>query len=149
MVDPFLNSTNASYEALSYMWGDQRENLHPIKINNCTIRVTYSLWWALPYLRHRSSPRILWIDAPCINQANDVERSQQVSLMREICGGASKIIGWLGMDEEGRVKDAFDFVKDLRVASLDSGARDIVKISCWPRGASLKRFKVTEWQLTK
>ena len=37
-----------------------------------------------------------WIDAICIDQSNDIERSVQVNLMAEIFGNAERVIVWLG-----------------------------------------------------
>jgi hypothetical protein len=38
----------------------------------------------------------LWIDAICINLANDPERTHQVRLMADIYGKAFQVIAWLG-----------------------------------------------------
>jgi hypothetical protein len=70
-------------QALSYAWGSKK---HPIKVfvsdsNNpvdSTLAVTQNLAKALPYLRYKDRPRMLWIDAICINQEDLVERSSQV-----------------------------------------------------------------------
>ena len=44
----------------------------------------------------RYRPKFLWIDALCIDQTNDSERSHQVQLMRDIYSKAGRVIVWLG-----------------------------------------------------
>jgi hypothetical protein len=61
-----------------------------------TLSITRNLADALPYLQPDDSPRDLWIDAICINQRGDVEKSQQVNQMAQIYRRASRVIAWLG-----------------------------------------------------
>lgn len=89
-----------TYEALSYCWGDPTKTKQ-ISLDGCWFFATESLEIALRYLRYQDTPRILWIDALCINQADNRERSQQVRLMKEIYRGASRVIVWLGEEEGG------------------------------------------------
>jgi len=58
--------------------------------------VTANCEAALRRLRNANSKRILWVDAICINQDDPTERSQQVTLMRDIYRNASNILAWLG-----------------------------------------------------
>lgn len=82
------------YEALSYFWGsnDKRRSIFTDK--GC-LRVTENLHAALLRLRDRSLPRIIWIDAICIDQGNKKERNHQVQLMAKIYARASRVIVWL------------------------------------------------------
>ncbi|KAF2140653.1 uncharacterized protein K452DRAFT_319554 [Aplosporella prunicola CBS 121167] len=86
-----------SYQALSYVWGDL-ESTRTIYLNNHEIQVTESLWYALRRLRGQS-PRTMWIDAICINQKDDEEKSCQVAMMRDIFKECKEAILWLGEDE--------------------------------------------------
>jgi len=43
-----------------------------------------NLYTALCTFRLEDHPRMLWIDAICINQGDDAEKSTQVPLMRRI-----------------------------------------------------------------
>jgi hypothetical protein len=43
-------------------------------------------------------PRLLWVDAICIDQNNELERSHQVGYMREIYKRAINVTVWLGND---------------------------------------------------
>ncbi|RMJ01878.1 hypothetical protein CDV36_015599 [Fusarium kuroshium] len=58
--------------------------------------ITESLYLALSRLRLRDRPRTVWIDQLCIDQTNDVEKSLQVSVMRDIYRKASRGLIWLG-----------------------------------------------------
>lgn len=83
------------YEALSYCWGDDTNKL-PILVDNKTLHVTKNLRSALRHLRHSSRPRLLWVDAVCINQDDLDERGMQVSIMRDIYRSAIRTVVWLG-----------------------------------------------------
>lgn len=93
-------SKSPQYEALSYCWGDLKSR-KLISLDGHRFLATKSLEIALRYLRCEDTPRILWIDAVCINQADDRERSQQVGLMGEIYRSAQGVTVWLG-EEEGK-----------------------------------------------
>ena len=87
------------YEALSYAWGSN-ENPVDIRIEetggNRMLAVTSNLAEALQYLRYETRPRVLWIDAICIDQQNVPERGHQVSRMADIYRSASPVLIWLG-----------------------------------------------------
>ncbi|KAL9629772.1 MAG: hypothetical protein Q9204_005084 [Flavoplaca sp. TL-2023a] len=88
-----------SYEALSYTWGSYNLS-HVIFVDTDDGRkglaVTVNLHNALQHLRNIASPRTLWVDATCINQSDDEERSQQVARMADIYKSAAKVLIWIG-----------------------------------------------------
>jgi len=111
---------NPQYEALSYAWGSKG---NPVDVSvtarqpdrsksfsllgwsrrrrlvACswgTISVTQNLATALPYLRNRYKPRVLWIDAICVNQQDIAERGQQVKRMAAVYSMARQVMVWLG-----------------------------------------------------
>jgi hypothetical protein len=86
------------YEALSYAWGSE-DKPQSILINNKTLNVTQNLYTALLRLRNHTCSRIIWIDAICINQANEKEKQRQIPLMAEIYAKASRVVVWLGEAE--------------------------------------------------
>jgi hypothetical protein len=86
-----------SYEAVSYTWGDG-EATHPIYLDGKVFMVRENLMIAMQHLRYKWWNRILWIDAVCIDQANVVERSEQVLQMRRIYKQASHVLIWLGVE---------------------------------------------------
>ena len=84
-----------TYEALSYVWGSL-ENPIDIHVGVQTLAVTQNLAGALPYLRYRDKPRVLWIDAICVNQQDLKERSRQVRRMADLYRLADRVVVWLG-----------------------------------------------------
>jgi hypothetical protein len=99
------------YSALSYVWGDPHEQL-PIFINGHSSNVTVNLRAALLRLRNHSMERILWVDAICIDQANQEEKQHQIQSMAKIYGQADGVIVWLG---EG-ADDSDLALEEIRVA---------------------------------
>lgn len=61
------------FEALSYAWGD-RTQTSTIAVNGSSFAVAANLEVALRHLRLESLPRVLWVDAICINQHNVPEK---------------------------------------------------------------------------
>ncbi|KAF4630994.1 hypothetical protein G7Y89_g7140 [Cudoniella acicularis] len=88
-----------TYEALSYVWGDANKR-RPIQLNDHLFEVTENLWLVMRRVRHHTIRRVLWVDAICINQADDEEKSQQVAMMGEIYRGCQNAIIWLGEDPD-------------------------------------------------
>jgi hypothetical protein len=73
-----LDDPACQYEALSYEWGDPTNVSLFILINGEKIAVRENLWWALWHLRNRTTERVFWADALCINQNSKEERNHQV-----------------------------------------------------------------------
>lgn len=69
-----------NYVALSYCWGDPNSR-DTISINEQKISVTRSLATALKYMRRKDEEAILWNDATCINQNDEIEKGSQIMLM--------------------------------------------------------------------
>lgn len=86
---------NPTYEALSYVWGDPRVT-KPIDLHGHPFPVTSNLFSALKHLRLRDTERVLWVDALCINQDDNRERSSQVPYMRHIYSQATTVLIFLG-----------------------------------------------------
>ncbi len=89
---------NTKYDALSYCWGAEDASRRAINLEGHTFHVRQNLFSALEHLRYSDRERVLWVDAVCINQEDLEERSEQVSLMRQIYEDASEAIIWLGVD---------------------------------------------------
>jgi Heterokaryon incompatibility protein (HET) len=96
-----------AYEALSYTWGCPPDS-KTILLDGEFLPATENLYSALLHLRDPKSPRNLWIDALCINQKDDAEKSIQVQRMKSIYQQASQVIIWLGPS-----KDDSDLAMDL------------------------------------
>lgn len=130
------------YEALSYSWGDDepvntvslqdyrlssttttKENrqdvVHPRhrnvqELSWASFRIRSNLLSALQHLRHSEKKIHLWIDAVCINQDNDVEKSLQISKMAVVYSRAQNVRIWLGECDRVQRSDAgMEFVDNI------------------------------------
>jgi hypothetical protein len=84
------------FTALSYVWGAY--NLPPdfITCNGVQIQVTNNCFSALKHLRKKLGTFTIWLDAVCINQDDQVEKSRQIPLMGDIYSRAHCVYVWLG-----------------------------------------------------
>ncbi|KAI4132568.1 MAG: hypothetical protein LQ338_000667 [Usnochroma carphineum] len=87
------------YEGLSYAWEDATIRID-ITVSGGALPTTLNLASALDRLRSPSESRLLWIDAICINQNDEVEKSKQVRVMRDIYRRAQRTLVWLGNGDE-------------------------------------------------
>lgn len=118
-------NTMITYEALSYIWGSEEDPLEVlirmaasqddddvgevlIEIPGtsnppqyCRLAVRRNLESSLRHLRYTDRKRVLWIDALCINQADIIERSEQVSRMKDVFRLAQRVMIWIGSSTEG------------------------------------------------
>ncbi|KAL7898336.1 heterokaryon incompatibility domain-containing protein [Trichoderma sp. TUCIM 5745] len=106
------------FEALSYCWGDAANPLR-IYVGRHYIDVTQNLHDALLKLRDKKKTKTLWIDAICINQDDLAERSQQVTIMKQIYQEARKTVVWLG-PENGDTARAFELIPYLMAVFRDA-----------------------------
>ncbi|KAK4231866.1 heterokaryon incompatibility protein-domain-containing protein [Podospora fimiseda] len=90
--------SNPEYTALSYVWGNPTITTC-ITVNGIPFQATINLVAALQQIRQQDEPVILWIDALCINQNDNAEKSTQIQLMRDIYQGARAVTVWLGEDD--------------------------------------------------
>ncbi|KAK4948912.1 hypothetical protein LTR10_012285 [Elasticomyces elasticus] len=90
------------YEALSYSWSYRDDGFitfdREIICEGEVLPVTQSAEEAIRRFRLPNETRKLWVDAICIRQQDDEERSQQVSIMARIYASASAMLIWLGTD---------------------------------------------------
>ncbi|KAI4866865.1 HET-domain-containing protein [Hypoxylon rubiginosum] len=116
------------YEALSYAWGSKEDPL-PVYVSRCdvgtasaaqqtckvklkSILTTRNLDIALRHLRYVDKPRVMWIDALCIHQADAIEKGPQVAMMGDIFRLAHRVVVWLG-PEENDSNHAMDLMHSL------------------------------------
>ena len=110
------------YAALSYTWGDPAVT-KGILVNGKPLQVTTNLESALRHLRLPGDAFVLWVDAVCINQKDDVEeKNSQIMHMGAIYRSAIVVILWLGDGDEGSDM-TFHIYK--RQASMVQRSRDI------------------------
>lgn len=107
---------DASFCALSYVWGDTTKDRSEIgikyerttreflslKLSSTTAAavrihgIGSSLARALRYLRQKYGNTTIWTDALCINQSDNIEKDWQVPLMSAIYSRAKEVHAWLG-----------------------------------------------------
>ncbi|KAF5962343.1 Het6 heterokaryon incompatibility protein [Fusarium bulbicola] len=124
--------TSQRFWALSYVWG-ARENPVTILLNDQPFSITRNLYNALyQYRRHvflgyNSDKAMIWVDAICINQNDQVEKSIQVPRMSEIYGQCERVLAWLGRvdsDEEVNVSRLAERLKHFH-SPADSVSQDL------------------------
>ncbi|RYO75500.1 hypothetical protein DL764_010383 [Monosporascus ibericus] len=130
-----LSENTHSYEALSYTWKDPFQTKYDpfgsaepgeqpsIICNGIHVPVGRNLFSALWTLRYGDRSRFIWADALCINQNDNTERSRQVQRMSSIFENASRVVIWLGNDEEGIVSEAFSGICVVVNAWRESAGR--------------------------
>lgn len=80
------------------MWGPPEPTIS-IRLNGHIWRVRLNLFSALRRLREQGQHGYLWIDAICIDQSNDAEKTVQVAMMGQIFAQAQEVLVWLGEPE--------------------------------------------------
>ncbi|KAF2034959.1 HET-domain-containing protein, partial [Setomelanomma holmii] len=83
------------YEAVSYCWGEVSDTVE-ISLRCARRKVTRNLETLLRAFRRPGKHRVLWIDAICINQGDNLEKTHQVGSMGSIYKSASRVLVWLG-----------------------------------------------------
>jgi hypothetical protein len=86
---------SAPYACVSYSWGTVHRYTK-LRCNDQYIQITTHVSTMLHYLRSATKPVHLWIDAVCINQADESEKAVQVQSMGRIYSRASEVLVWLG-----------------------------------------------------
>jgi hypothetical protein len=111
--------------------------------------ITPNVDYMLRHLRHPIKQRCLWIDAICLNQADNAEKSVQVQLMGDIYRQVRKVHIWLG-DADATVARVWSFLRTLvgrKAENLDIG--EVEKILCdfsgKDGGEHLRNFVCRPW----
>jgi hypothetical protein len=102
------------YEAISYCWGVEKRT-ETFICNDAVYRATPHLYKGLRYLFDAIKPEWIWVDAICIHQSDDVEKSSQVAQMYKIFSAAARVIVWLGpaQDNSDLIMDQIPALSDL------------------------------------
>ncbi|KAK7992376.1 HET-domain-containing protein [Apiospora saccharicola] len=127
------------YETLSYVWGDMSQ-LVPINIGGKFFDVSQNLYQALVDLRQEDKPRVLWVDAICIDQGKIEERNQQVSAMGQIYRAAKRVVIHLGAAFPKTTKKAYDLIERCASESLRIGytLKEPITLSTLSQGSQIK-----------
>jgi len=138
------------YQAISYVWGEPGETKEII-CNGRPKTITVTLFNALQRVRERSPNSLVWADAICINQQDDVERSHQVEMMGRIYEQACTVLVHIPSTQPGpsEVKTLVGDIKDLIKSS--GGLENMKLLSADdpllmdPRWESVTLFKQMSW----
>lgn len=104
------------YTCLSYTWGEPPAS-RCIAINGKIFRIRVGLHDFLCSARRYGVTESLWIDAICINQSDNIEKSEQVRRMGQIYGESKCVIIWLGLDDEAAQRLGQMYHKILSMAA--------------------------------
>ncbi|KAI1214693.1 heterokaryon incompatibility protein-domain-containing protein [Annulohypoxylon truncatum] len=97
-----LSVQKESYFAISYVWGEPEfsRNLEIRDDGDVSyLRITPNVDALLRRLRKLKVLRYLWIDAICLNQADEIEKAHQIPVMGRIFGEAKEVHIWLGPED--------------------------------------------------
>ncbi|KAN0101554.1 Heterokaryon incompatibility protein (HET) domain containing protein [Hyaloscypha variabilis] len=148
------------YRALSYAWG--ADSTKKLFLNDKIIQVRRNLWEALAHIQFswydprnaekddvfvEENSRWVWIDALSIDQTNVEERSTQVGLMGRIYGKATKVLVWLGCEDDfhhgARISEA---VEALSLMNDDKSGQDPSQVLDRNLEGLLALFQLPYWQ---
>lgn len=102
-LEKYLFHSSPEYETTSYLWsGEDGDNSasQPIFIGTYwdVILQTDNCWNMIQYLRPRRGERLVWIDAICINQNDELEKGFQITKMGQIYKNSLRVVIYLGKD---------------------------------------------------
>ncbi|KAK4631300.1 hypothetical protein CLAFUW4_02406 [Fulvia fulva] len=123
--------SSAIYQALSYSWATQdgiQAFERSIMIQSRKKLVTRNLFEALCRLRQPKDWTRLWVDAVCIDQDDDTERTHQVANMALIYKTSISVIVWLGEGETAE-DDAVVLALLSSLGNGHSSARQVARHS--------------------
>ncbi|KAL8378051.1 hypothetical protein RB595_008645 [Gaeumannomyces hyphopodioides] len=111
------------YDALSYTWADEtgdatKSSDLTLKGGAGNIRLTKNCDAAMRRLRRPRKERHVWVDAICIDQNDDHERTYQVSIMSHIFTSANSVIVYTG-EGTPQTDRIFDWLNGLSAANLN------------------------------
>ncbi|KAF3004553.1 hypothetical protein E8E14_002955 [Neopestalotiopsis sp. 37M] len=167
------------FSALSYVWGDG-DPIHSITLTsyaspsrkiealsrdeqisakfvkgrdwteNGNLQVRTNLYRALKRFRSKTELVTMWIDALCIDQTDENERSAQVKKIHELYVNSQSLCIWLGTGEgdEPNPKHCFQFLKRLlHMKDLESALKSRSKgeLSLVQNVDNIMRLMCNEW----
>ncbi|KAI0147063.1 heterokaryon incompatibility protein-domain-containing protein [Xylariaceae sp. FL1272] len=96
-----LDDQDAQFLALSYVWGPHEPTISAM-IGGRPVEVVPSVIQAIQHIQALPGMegQRIWIDALCINQKDDTEKSTQVDVMGDIYRKADRVLMWLGQEAD-------------------------------------------------
>ena len=138
-----------AYIALSYVWGDANDTKE-IYLNSQALQVTRNLYHALRQIAdwgfgYQDQEPLFWIDAICINQADNDEKSKQVARMGEIYSNATSVVCWLGKNSDLDDRVAKMMFDRINAIGADERCSDMTWLKQYPLADELG----TQYELFK
>jgi hypothetical protein len=99
LLFPVRQKWKQDFHVLPYTWGNGYQG-RLIIIDDKGFLVAENLQLALWRLRLPDRSVFLWTDAICINQRDIVEKQEQMSMMGDIYGIATKVVVYLGEEAD-------------------------------------------------
>lgn len=91
----------------------------------------------------------LWIDAICIDQKNDTEKSYQIANMRHVYSRAKMVIIWLGLEDEDTL-NVIVLLSGLARANecLENNSRPLLREMCleFMQDGTIPSFEKPVWK---
>lgn len=125
-LEEYSFTDHPEYETVSYVWGGEGGDSTPCKpvyIGRYwdVILATKNCSALLYFLRSQKVCRVIWLDAICINQADNVEKPAQISRMGDIYASCERVVAYLGDDlvtrPSGRTfRPRIDFRKPMQTS---------------------------------
>lgn len=115
-----------NYTTVSYVWGPRSQLTHELHTPLGSLSITEPLYFTLKQLRNRHKSVVLWVDAICINQDDDNEKTEQVKMLARIFQNSAQTLGFIQDDEES--KEVVEMLMQVRARELRR--EDSAK---WPR----------------
>lgn len=116
------------YESISYAWGDHN-NTSIVTLDDQKCQVTRNVELFMRYIRLSEGPRVIWVDALCINQMDNKEKTHQVRAMRKVYVNVVQVIVWLGEYQGNDAEELLDRYTDAQSAvRAQCLARDEAKL---------------------
>lgn len=157
-LDVYKVAQAPPYIALSYTWGDAlyrhgrpAGEKYNIKLYGKPFEIQQNLDDAFRHLasRVRDNEGLIWIDAVCINQRDNVEKSRQVAQMRQIFETAHVIYAWLGVPRhDSEIAAAIELMQRLTAefTVTDPWGRLSVAATGAPQHWALPKSKDSLWR---
>ena len=133
LPEPQRPTLEPNYEALSYTWGSVKNPVAARVLSTGksgeayeTFQIGQNLACALRHLRFTDRPRMLWVDAVCINQQDIDERNAQVKRMGNVYALAARTIVWLGQEDDNskRAQAVLQYLSEQVEFTVDTFAAD-------------------------
>lgn len=135
-----------AYTALSYVWGNPAMT-KSILLNGQEFIVRENLWNFLDQMRKEQYQGYLWIDAICIDQTQNDERSHQVAMMGQIYSKADKTLAWLGLQNEA-LAQMFEVIASNtalqdQFTPITKGLQELFQYEYWTRIWVVQEFSLS------